>query len=229
MDAVGRDEDIAAHREPRPAGAAVGEMGGDAALVLHEAGERKARSHRSGAESLQHRIVQHPLQATAVDRELRHRVAGVDAARLAPHLLALAVEVDEFARAHAHPVERGEEADLGKLADRVRQRVDADADLAHLRRLLVEASADAAPLQHEGGGEPPNPRADDDDPHLALPGARSCPSSRMPRMNLAPSGRDMRYAASGGGRKSTSCRAAMATTSDGSAVGPRLWIAQKRS
>ena len=57
----------------------------------------------SSPEPLDHRVAQHALQHAAVDRELRHGVAGVQPAQLAPHLLAEAVHVDQLVGAHRRP------------------------------------------------------------------------------------------------------------------------------
>src|SRR5262249_13887283 len=103
-----------------------------------------ARVHRLASEPVEHRLMKHALQPAAVDRELRHLVAGVEAARLAPDLLAVTVGVDQLARADRHLVEARQQAELLELRDGMRQHVDADAKLADLARGLVDLAADAA-------------------------------------------------------------------------------------
>ena len=85
---------------------------------------------RVSAEPLDDRVADHALQPAAVDRELRHLVAGVEAARLAPDLLAEAVEIEQLVGADGGGVEPLEQAEAAELGDRVRQHVDADAELA---------------------------------------------------------------------------------------------------
>ena len=100
-----------------------------------------------------------------MDRELRHVVARVEAARLAPDLLAEAVGVDQFVGADRDRVEPLKQPELLQFLDRVRQRVDADAELAHALGLLEQLAVDAARMQHQSRGETANSAADDDDLH----------------------------------------------------------------
>jgi hypothetical protein len=58
-----------------------------------------------------------------------------------------------------------------QLTHRVREQGDADAQLAHLRRALVDATGDAVLLQGKREGEPADAAADDRDVH----GPRSLP------------------------------------------------------
>ncbi len=94
----------------------------------------------------------------------------MEAARLAPDGLAEAVHVDEFAGADRDGVERRQQAEFGQFADRMRQRVDADADLSDFARLLVDGGTDAARVQHQGERETANAASDDDDLHADPPG-----------------------------------------------------------
>ena len=48
-------------------------------------------------------------------------------------------------------IEPVEQAELGQLLDRVRQRVDADAELADRVRLLEDLAIDPARMQHQRG------------------------------------------------------------------------------
>ena len=120
---------------------------------------------RRFAEPRAHGLVDHRLQAAAVDRELRKFEAGVGAARLAPDLLADAVGVEQLVGADADLVEPRQQAEFGQFLDRVRQRVDADAELADGVRLLENLAVDAARVQHQGGGQAPDPAADNDGLH----------------------------------------------------------------
>ena len=66
------------------------------------------------AEPRAHRLVDHALQPAAMDRELRHVVAGVEAARLAPDLLAEAVGVDQLVGADRDRVEPVQQAEVAQ-------------------------------------------------------------------------------------------------------------------
>src|SRR3546814_4880374 len=61
--------------------------------------------HLVATDPLDHRLVQDRLQFAAVDRELREFVATVEAAQVAPDLLAEAVGVDQLVGADSHAVE----------------------------------------------------------------------------------------------------------------------------
>ena len=166
MNTVGADQHVAARG--RAVGAVtVEEPGGDAALALGIGAEAVAGMDARFAEPRPHRLVDHRLQAAAVDGELRHVVAGVDAARLAPDLLAEAVGVEQLVGADADLVEPVEQAELGQFLDGMRQGVDADAELAHGVRLLVDLAVDAARMQHQRRRQAADAAADDDGLHDA--------------------------------------------------------------
>src|SRR5262252_11217598 len=111
---------------------AVEELGGDAGFVLTECAEPMAGMDAGVAEPLAHRLIDDALQAATMDRELRHVIAGVEAARLAPNFLAEAIGVEQLVRADRHRIEPLQQAERGELLDRMWQRVDADAELADL-------------------------------------------------------------------------------------------------
>jgi hypothetical protein len=81
------------------------EMRSDAALVLGEGAETAAGMDGILAETLLDRIVDHALQPTAMDRKLRHVVAGMDAAHFAPDLMAVTVEIVQLVRTDRDGVE----------------------------------------------------------------------------------------------------------------------------
>ena len=164
MDAVGADQDVAA-RGMGVRAAAVEEIGGDAAFVLGERAEPAAGADGIGTQPLDHGLMDDALQAAAVDRELRHVVAGIQAALLVPDLLAVAGQIEQLMGADRDLVEPVQQADGGKLADRMRQRIDADAEFADRVRLFVKLAVDAAGPQHERGGEAADTTADDDRLH----------------------------------------------------------------
>jgi hypothetical protein len=103
-----------------------------------------------------------------VDRELRHVEAGVEAAGLAPDLLAEAVDVDELLGADRDPVDGGQEVERNEFLDRVRQRVDADAESADLGCLLEDHRPDAALVQHQRQGQTADAGACDEYSHCGV-------------------------------------------------------------
>src|SRR5262245_30578028 len=121
------------------------------------------------AEALAYGFIYHRLQPAPVDRELRVLKTRIGAARLAPDLLADAVHVEQFVSPDPDLVESWKEPELGELFDRMRQRVDADAELAHAIGLLENLAIDATRMQHKGRCQPANAAADDDRLHNPRP------------------------------------------------------------
>ena len=134
-----------------------------------KAAEPMAGVQPAFAEPRAHRLMDHALQPAAMHRELRHVVARVDAARLAPDLLAEPVGVDQLVGADRDRVEPLHQAELLQLLDGMRQRVDADAELADALGLLEQLAVDAAGMQHQGRGKPADSAADDNDLHETRP------------------------------------------------------------
>src|SRR5882724_1501575 len=116
MNAVGADQDIATHGLDMAAGA-IEEIGSHAALVLGEGAEPAAGVDRILAQSLLDGTVDHALQAAAMDRELRHVVAGVNAANVAPDFLAMAIEIIKHVGADRDVIELLQQAKAGEFAD----------------------------------------------------------------------------------------------------------------
>jgi hypothetical protein len=164
VDAVRRDQRFAAQRRHRAAGA-VGESGGDAVGILREAGQAVAGADGAFRQPRQGGRMQHALQPAAMDRVLRHLVAGVQAALFAPDLLAEAVDVDQLMRAHPHRVERRQQAEGVQLPDGMGQRIDADAEGAHLLGLLQHQAGEAAFVQRQRERQPADARTCDEDRH----------------------------------------------------------------
>src|SRR5690606_373243 len=100
--------------------------------------------------------------------ELRIIVAGVPAERLDVDKLAEAVEIAGVGGRDRDLGQRLLEAELAQLLAGVRQDIDADAERLDLRRGLVDAAGDAAPLQHEPEREPAYAAADDQYFHDSL-------------------------------------------------------------
>jgi hypothetical protein len=106
------------------------------------------------------------LQPAAVHRQLRPAVSGVQAARLAPDLLAVPVVVGERAGRRPEPGDPLTETEFGQLTDGVRQQVEADAERAQSVRPLVHGHlGEARRVQAQRGGEATDAGARDDDHH----------------------------------------------------------------
>src|SRR6187200_1695145 len=94
------------------------------------------------AEPGAHRLPDHRLQPAAVNGELRNVIARIGPAQLPPDLLAEAVGVEQFVGPDSHRIEPIEQSELGQLLYRMRQGVDADAELADGVRLFVDFAVD---------------------------------------------------------------------------------------
>lgn len=178
VDAVGADQHVAV-RGVAVGAVAVEEVGRHPALVLTKRAEPMAGVNARLADARPRGVIDDALQPAAMNGELRHLVARIGAARLAPDLLAEAVGVDELVGPDRHRVEPVEQPKLLELLDGVRQRVDADAELANAVGLLVDLAVDPARMQHQRGGETPDTATDDNDLHDATPGSLRLLSTRL--------------------------------------------------
>src|SRR6185437_6135307 len=116
----------------------------------------------------------HTLQPAAMDGKLRHLMAGIEAALLMPDLLAMPRQIEQLIGANRDLVEPIQKANACQLTDRVRQRIDANTELADGIRLLKQLAIDATRPQHERCGEATDTAADADRFHG--------PNSTQPRM-----------------------------------------------
>src|SRR6478609_8256014 len=96
-------------------------------------------------------------------------MAGIDAAGFAPDFLAVPIEIIEHVGADRDVVKLLQQPEAGKFADRMRQRVDAYAELADGIRLLEQLTADAAGAQHQRSGKAPDTSPDDNRLHRPAP------------------------------------------------------------
>src|SRR6202162_3540356 len=101
-------------------------------------------------------------------------MAGIDAAGFAPDFLAMAIEVIKLVGADRDVVELLQQAEAGEFADRMRQRIDADAEFADGVRLLEQFAADAAGPQHQRRGQAADTAADDNRLHRSTPLTPKC-------------------------------------------------------
>src|SRR5262249_46207358 len=150
VNAVGADQNIPA-RGVAVGAAAGGEVGGGAAIVFGGRGggaiQMNARFTEPGARP----PVDHALPPAAVNGEFRNVVTGIEPARLTPDLLAEAIGVEQLISADRNRIEPLEQAEIGELFDRMRERVDADAKLADRVRLFENLAINPARMQHQPG------------------------------------------------------------------------------
>ena len=168
VNSVGTDQNIAAHGLGVLT-CAIEEIRGDAALVLVKRPKSAAGMDCVPPQSLLDGAVDHALQPAAMNRELRHVMAGIDAAGFAPDFLAMAIEIIEHVGADRDVVEPLQQAEAGELADRMRQRIDTDAELADGIGLLEQFATDAAGAQHQRSGKAPDTAPDDNRLHRPTP------------------------------------------------------------
>ena len=164
MDAVGPDKNVTAGGCAMRAVAAE-EITSDTAFVLRERAQPMPGVDAGFAKPRAHGLVNHCLQTSTVDRELRIFEAGIGPPGLAPDLLADAVHIEEFVGPNSDLVEFREKAELRKLLDGVWQRVDADTELAHRVGLFEYLAVNSTRLQHEGRREPADAAANDNRLH----------------------------------------------------------------
>jgi hypothetical protein len=143
----------------------VEEIRGHTAFILAKGPQSMPGMDARLAEAGAYRLPDHRLQPAAVDGELRDVVTCVGPAQLAPDLLPEAVGVEQLVGSDPHRVEPLEQPEFRQLLDRMRQGVDADAELADGIRLFVDFAVDAARVQHERRGQAADSAPDDDDFH----------------------------------------------------------------
>src|SRR5579872_5757766 len=88
-------------------------------------------------------------------------MARVDAAHVAPNFLAMTIEIIEYVSADRDIVKFLQQAELGQFADRVRQGVDADPELADGVGLFEQFTSDAAGAKHQRRGQTTDTATDD--------------------------------------------------------------------
>src|SRR2546430_2380293 len=132
------------------------------------------------AKAFLHRPIERAMQPAAMDADLGKLIAGALAARLLVNQLAETVEETAFGILDARTQQFITQAKRGEFAHRMRQQRDADAELLHLRRRLVNAARDPARVQIEREREPADSAADDCDGHASsFPSPRTC-GERVP-------------------------------------------------
>ena len=115
-----------------------------------------------------------------MNRELRHIVTGIDAARFAPDLLAMTIEIVKLVGTNCDIIELLQQAEAGEFADRMRQGIDANAEFADGFRLLEEFAANPTSPQHQRRSKAPDTTSDDNRLHRPTP--HSSETQRMPKV-----------------------------------------------
>src|ERR1700689_272086 len=96
-------------------------------------------------------------------------MTGIDATHVAPNFLAMAVEIIKHVGADRDVVELLQQPKTSQFADRMRQRVDADAEFAEGAAFLKQPASQAAGAQHQRRGQAANTTADDNRLHRSTP------------------------------------------------------------
>src|SRR3569832_1230523 len=147
----------------------IDEAGGDAVRRLTPVLQVMAGEDVCGANARARGVEQKLQQDAAMNRELRPFVAGLEAARLRPDLLAVLGVVGVLFGAHVCLFEPVEETELDQLAVCMRQDVDADADRLQFRNALEDPHLDADLVQAECDGQPGNAAAGHEHGHEVSP------------------------------------------------------------
>ncbi len=163
VDAVAGDRGGGAHGLERAAGRHLGEVKRRRVVVLFDADAIAVGHDAVAAEPFARCLVKDQMQPPAMDADLRQLIAGESSALLPVDQLAEAVEEAALAVLDAGFLDLRLQAERRQLAHGMGQERDADAELLHLRRALVDAARDAARVQGEREREPANAAADDGD------------------------------------------------------------------
>ena len=124
---------------------------------------------RVRAQALLDGLEQQHLKLAAVDRELRPVVTSLDAARLAPDLLTVFIEIEKLLGLDGDLAKRVLQAELGQLATGMRQNIDADTERPDLVHTFKDPAFQAGGMQAQGKRQPANSTADNSDPHIFSP------------------------------------------------------------
>ncbi len=128
---------------------------------LNDAGAARTTAHMLCAQATDRGIPQHTVQHAAVNAQLRLCIAGVAAAQLAVHELAVAREEAAIEVLDGLAFERVLQPERSEFAHRVGQQRDADAQRLELAHTLEHGAADAALVQRQREGEAGDAAADD--------------------------------------------------------------------
>jgi hypothetical protein len=160
VDAVGADEQVTAR------GASVGEAGGDRRAVLLDGNAAGAERNVRVADGGAQRIVEiRPVQAVGGRAPARHRYLGKR--HLGEEGAALPVPRVHRERNDADGAERVGQPQPVQDLDGVGADRHARTDLAQDAGLFVDVGVEASLTQGQGGGQPANPAARDEDAHRA--------------------------------------------------------------
>ncbi len=122
-----------------------------------------------GTEALSHRMQQHHLQLTAMDRVLRPAVAGGKASKLNADSAAEAVMIDQLAGRDAGGRQLVGQPQLNQIAGGVREDVDADTKRRELPGRVDDSHVNTRRMQAQRRGQPAKACAADQDFHAEAP------------------------------------------------------------
>ena len=165
VDAVGPDQRVAASAADGRTGRGIDEPRRHPVVVLLEVREAVSGPDGRRAQARPHGAGEDRQQAAAMDRELGPPVAGSQAARLALDQPAVPRVVGQRSRLDRRGRELGLQTQRAQLAHRVRQEIDADAELPQRGRGLVDDGLDTCPMKAERRRQPPDAAADDENAH----------------------------------------------------------------
>ena len=92
----------------------------------------------------------------AMDGKLRYFMPRPNTAQFLPDFLAEAIQITQFTRANANPIQRRQQIKRGQFADGVGQGIDAHAQRLHFRGCFQHRAANATLMQHKRERQPPN-------------------------------------------------------------------------
>ena len=202
MDAIGADKDIALRGDSAGTFKRIDKIGRDATFILDKPSEPAAGDDGVRACAFEKGVEEKLLEPATMDGKLWHFVACMHAAKFGPNFLSGFGEIGQAFRSEPHLIKHAEEAKRLKLADCVRQDVDADPGLTDRSGCFIDLDVDIARVQHQSGGQPANSTASDNDLHVTGPQAvagnlpHALPTARRPRPGWR-SARDCGYPRTG--------------------------------
>jgi hypothetical protein len=162
MDPVGADQHVTGAIRPS------GEACDHAIGTLIEADQPVADVDRPCANPLLGSLIEQALQLAAMNRELRPGIACIQDSRLGPDVLAEAVAIDQLLGPDPGRIQAAQQPQLRELFDRMRQKVDANAEFADSLCLLENLDLDALFVQAKRRAEATDAATDHERLHRHL-------------------------------------------------------------
>ena len=163
MNAVRANDHIGLDRYP----AAIGALkGGNSRAALIDGNQPVPGDQPLSAQPGFRFLEQGDLQDPPVDRNLRHRIAGIAPARLAPDALAVAVVIDQLARGDAQRFQLRRQPQPVEDRHGMRQQIDPDAQLIDLGNGLIDRDIVSGIGQQQGCNAAGDPGAGNTNLHV---------------------------------------------------------------